>query len=180
MDRWKPPARFCEPAAFAVDIEVTIALMADYQIRQATGRGEFDDLPGSGQPLELSDHYDPDWWFKSLVKREKLAILPLSVQLRREDAELDDKLDQLLDEAAVRQAVETFNDSVIRARYQPPEGPPLLTMPRDVEETVEAWASRREECRRRARAEMREKEEQAAKSSRSSRLRRWLAKGTAR
>ncbi|WP_150463109.1 DnaJ family domain-containing protein [Nesterenkonia ebinurensis] len=172
MNYWPPPARFCEPAAFAVDIEVTIALMADYQIRKATERGEFDDLPGSGEPLDLSDSYDPDWWFKSLLKREKLALLPLSVELRKRDAELDAKLDQLPNEEAVRQEIETFNQSVIRARYEPPEGPPLLTMPRDVETTVEAWAGRKAE--RIEKAQAREEEQHAQRNSRTPWFRRWF------
>ena len=29
---------------------------------------------------------------------------------------------------------------MIAARYRLPEGPPLITMPRDVDETVAAWA----------------------------------------
>lgn len=63
---------------------------------RATERGELDVLPRSGEPLELTDHYDPDWWFKSLVKREQLAILPLSVELRREESQLDEVLDRPL------------------------------------------------------------------------------------
>lgn len=177
MRHWDPPARLCDPAAFVVDIEVTIALMAEQQIRRATERGEFDDLPGSGEPLELTDHYDPDWWFKSLVKREKLAILPLSVELRREDAQLDEVLDRLFDEQQVRNHVEGFNQRVIRARYQPPEGPPLLTMPRDVEATVAAWAARRAERRRRAREEEeREREAQVRRRKRPSWIRRWFGR----
>lgn len=137
------PLPFYNPAAFAFDTEVAIALIADMQIRKAIERGEFDDLPGSGKPLELSDHHDPDWWLKNLAKREGLVMLPPSIQLRKEDAALDGELDELPNEAAVRQEVEQFNDRVIRARYQLPAGPPLVTMPRDVEATVVAWAERR-------------------------------------
>ena len=32
---------------------------------------------------------------------------------------------------------------MIAARYRLPEGPPLVTMPRDVDETVAAWRERR-------------------------------------
>ena len=59
------------------------------------------------------------------MKREGLVLLPPSVQLRRDDAALDAELDALGNEAAVRRAVEQFNESVIRARYEPPAGPPL-------------------------------------------------------
>ncbi|WP_340540223.1 DnaJ family domain-containing protein [Nocardioides sp. GXZ039] len=114
------------------------------QVSRAIDRGEFDDLPGAGKPIEgLGDQHDPDWWLKKLVEREKIAVLPLSVELRKEDAELDDRLDTVGFEAEVVRIVTDFNERVIAARYRPPEGPPLITMPRDVDETVAAWAERR-------------------------------------
>lgn len=153
------PLPFYNPAAFVFDMEVVIALMADMQIRKAIERGEFDDLPGSGKPLDLSDHYDPDWWLKNLMKREGIVMLPPSIQLRKDDAALDEQLDQLSNETAVRLEIGQFNERVIRARYQLPAGPPLITMPRDVEATVTAWAERRaariEEARKKAREEAR-------------------------
>ena len=100
------PLTFYNPAAFAFDTDVVIALLADMQIRRAIERGEFDDLPGSGKPLDLPDRHDPDWWLKSLMKREGLVLLPASVQLRKDDAALDEQLDQLSNEVAVRRVVE--------------------------------------------------------------------------
>ncbi|MDO9457795.1 DUF1992 domain-containing protein [Nocardioides sp.] len=122
------------------------------QIRVAMERGEFDDLPGAGKPIEgLGDSHDPDWWLKKLVEREKIAVLPLSVQLRKEDAELDARLDTIGYETEVRRVVTDFNERVVAARYRAPEGPPLVTMPRDVDEAVAAWTDRRAE-RKAARA----------------------------
>lgn len=116
----------------------------DLQVRAAMERGEFDDLPGAGRPIrDLGTEHDPDWWLRKLVERERLVVLPLSVQLRKEDAGLDEELDRLTSERAVRARVEDFNERVVKARYALPEGPPLITMPRDVEETVEAWSARR-------------------------------------
>ena len=116
----------------------------DLQVRQAMERGDFDDLPGAGKPIEgLGDQHDPDWWIKKLVERENIAVLPPSIQLRKEDRELDDRLDKIHYEAEVRNVLEDFNKRVIAARYGNPVGPPLVTMPRDVEETVEAWRRRR-------------------------------------
>ncbi|SKC68823.1 DnaJ family domain-containing protein [Krasilnikoviella flava] len=134
---------FFNPYAVAIDEEVAIALLADMHIRKAIERGEFDDLPGSGKPLDLPDRHDPDWWLKNLLKRERLVLLPPSIQLRKEDAALDERLDQMWSEADVRLETEEFNKRVLRGRYQPPAGPPLVTMPRDVEATVAAWADRR-------------------------------------
>jgi len=138
-----PPLAFYNPAAIAFDTKTMIALIADMQIRKAIERGEFDNLPGAGEPLDLPDHHDPDWWLKNLARREGLMMLPPSIQLRKDDAALDELLDQLSNEMAVRREVEQFNERVIRARYQLPAGPPLITMPRDIEATVSAWADRR-------------------------------------
>jgi hypothetical protein len=116
----------------------------DLQVRQAMERGDFDRLPGYGKPIEgLGAEHDPEWWLKGLIERERIAVLPASLQLRKDDAELDERLDALYSEAEVRREVEEFNARVIRARYRPPEGPPLITMPRDVDETLAAWRARR-------------------------------------
>ena len=138
-----PPSREAERAAAKARIEQQ-QTWVDLQIRQAQERGAFDNLPGAGKPIEgLGAEHDPDWWLKKLVERERIAVLPPSVALRKEDAELDDRLDRINVERDVRREVEDFNERVIRARYQLPEGPPLITMPRDVEATVDAWRERR-------------------------------------
>ncbi len=117
----------------------------DLQVRKAMERGEFDALPGSGKPIaDLGTEHDPDWWLKRLVERERITgVLPPSLQLRKDDAELDGRLDALASETEVRREVEDFNARVIRARYTPVDGPPLITMPRDLDETVERWRERR-------------------------------------
>ncbi len=119
----------------------------DQQVRVAMANGEFDDLPGAGKPIEgLGGTHDPDWWLKKLVEREQISVLPASLQLRKDDAELDDRLAGLSVERDVRREVEDFNARVIRARYTPADGtPPLITMPRDTEATLAAWRARRED-----------------------------------
>ncbi len=116
----------------------------DLQVRQAMERGEFDDLPGAGKPIpDLGATHDPDWWVKRLVERERITVLPAALQLRKDEAELEAALDRLGSEREARAFVEDFNARVIRARYTPVDGPPLITMPRDVEETIAAWHERR-------------------------------------
>jgi hypothetical protein len=148
-----PRSRAADRAAARARIEQQ-QTWVDLQVRQAMERGDFDDLPGTGKPIsDLGETHDPDWWLKKLVEREKLAILPPSLQLRKEDAELDDRLDRLTRENDVRRELEDFNKRVIAARYRLPEGPPLVTMPRDVDATVRAWAERRAARLRRSRTE---------------------------
>ncbi|MFE7225385.1 DUF1992 domain-containing protein [Nocardioides sp. NPDC057577] len=116
----------------------------DLQVQEAIQRGEFDNLPGAGKPIKNLDRdHDPDWWVKQLVEREQIVVLPRSVQLRKDDAELDGLLDTQTTEDGARRIVEEFNERVIAARYGPPEGPPLITMTRDVEATLDAWRERR-------------------------------------
>ena len=117
----------------------------DLQLRKAMERGDFDDLPGAGKPIrDLGESHDPDWWVKQLIEREQVTgVLPAALQLRKDDAELDTRLDGLASEREVRREVEDFNARVIRARYTPVDGPPLVTQPRDVEEEVSRWRERR-------------------------------------
>lgn len=139
--------RTAEQAAARARIEQQ-QTWVDLQVRQAMERGDFDNLPGAGKPIEgLGEHHDPDWWLKKLVERERITVLPPSIALRREDAALDDELDRLFSESEVRAHVEDFNARVIRARYSLSPGPPLVTMPRDVDATVAAWHERREAWR---------------------------------
>lgn len=116
----------------------------DMQVQQSIQRGEFDNLPGAGKPIKNLDRdHDPDWWVRQLVEREQIVVLPRSVQLRKDDAELDGLLDTQTTEDGARRIVEEFNERVIAARYGAPEGPPLITMPRDVDATLDAWRERR-------------------------------------
>lgn len=117
----------------------------DQQIRQAVARGEFDNLPGAGKPIkDLGSTHDPDWWVKRLVEREQITgVLPPALQLRKEDAQLEETLDQEYSEKAVRELLVDFNRRVVEARRQLLGGPPVITRLRDVEAEVAAWRERR-------------------------------------
>lgn len=132
------------------------ATWVDLQLREAMERGEFDDLPGQGKPIQdLGVEHDPDWWVKKLVERENIAILPPAIALRKEDAELDDRLDSVTAESEVRRELADFNRRVVETRRQLQGGPPVVTPTRDVDAEVAAWAERRTariEAQRRARA----------------------------
>jgi hypothetical protein len=150
----------------------------DLQIKQAMARGEFDDLPGAGKPIEgLGATHDPDWWLKKLVEREKISVLPPALQLRKDDAELDAKLDRHTAESEVRRELEEFNARILKARYTPVDGPPLITMPRDVEAEVDAWRERRL-TRRREAAARKATAPAPVKSSAETRRRRWFRRRT--
>lgn len=121
------------------------AAFIETAIQIAIRRGDFDDLPGAGKPLEgLGTHHDPDWWIRRKIEQENLTGLgPPAILLRTEDRELDDQLDLLGREADVRSVLEDFNRRVLEARRQLQGGPPVVTSPRDIDAEVAAWAERR-------------------------------------
>lgn len=117
----------------------------EQQLRIAQERGEFDNLPGTGKPIEgLGSQHDPDWWLKKLVERERLSVLPPALALRKEHAEMDGHLDRFSTEAEVRRELEDFNARVRRARMQLEGGPPVITPERDLDEAVASWRERRQ------------------------------------
>ncbi|MFC7359937.1 J-domain-containing protein [Nocardioides astragali] len=147
------------------------ATWVDLQVRQAMERGEFDDLPGKGKPIaDLGVEHDPDWWVKKLVERENIALLPPALAIRKEDAELDARLDRINVESEVRREVADFNARVRKAIYTPPvgpSGPPVITQQRDVDAEVAAWRERRTARIEAQRAAL------AARKSEEDRPRRW-------
>lgn len=148
------------------------ARRADYLVRDAMARGEFDNLKYAGKPIPgLGSTNDPDWWIKALIQREHITGLgPKALLLRVEDAEMDERLDALFSEKAVRDAVEDFNARVIDARRQLEGGPPVVTKTRDVDGEVRRWRERREA---RAEAALREQESAAAAEDRRKKHRTW-------
>ncbi|GGF45511.1 DUF1992 domain-containing protein [Marmoricola endophyticus] len=120
------------------------ASYVDQQVRLAMARGDFDDLPGAGKPIEgLGGRHDPDWWVKKMVEREQVSVLPPALALRQEDADLDATLDRETAEKVVRDLLEDFNRRVVEARRQLQGGPPVITKLRDVDAEVAAWKQRR-------------------------------------
>ncbi|MGT2460996.1 DnaJ family domain-containing protein [Sinomonas atrocyanea] len=125
--------------------EVDAARRADYLIRDAMARGEFDHLQYAGKPIPNLDNVnDPDWWLKGLIQREQLTGLgPEALVLRVEDARLESTLDALYTEQQVRDSLAAFNRRIIEARRQLLGGPPVITKTRDVEREVALWHERR-------------------------------------
>jgi hypothetical protein len=110
------------------------------QIREATERGEFDNLPGAGKPIEdLDKPHDELWWVKQKLRREHLAYLPPTIALRKEAEEALEAASRAGSEAEVRRIVAAINARIVEGNRKAASGPPLNLMPFDVEAVVTAW-----------------------------------------
>ncbi|HZO38804.1 MAG TPA: DUF1992 domain-containing protein [Methylomirabilota bacterium] len=108
-------------------------------IRFAQEEGAFDNLAGAGKPLDLGEHYDPDWWVKKLIQREQVSMLPPSLELlRKVEAEVE-RIWTLSSEAAVRERVRTLNAEIARANARAAQGPPTRLAQLDAEAMVGEW-----------------------------------------
>ncbi|MGW6541357.1 DnaJ family domain-containing protein [Streptomyces massasporeus] len=117
----------------------------DKQIRDAETRGEFERLPGVGEPLppEIESTYDELWWVKRKMAREGFSVLPPALALRKE---AEDALQAALaapSERIVRKIIEEVNGKIREMMFKPPPGPPLGKKPYDVEDVVRQWRERR-------------------------------------
>jgi len=130
----------------AVGQMATRGTWVEILVDQAVRRGDFDDLPLAGKPLPDLDHRDPDWWFKSLARREGLTgegVVPEALRLRVEDEQMHSRLDALRHEHQVRTTLTEFNRRIVEARRQLAGGPPVITPLRDIDAEITAWHERR-------------------------------------
>jgi hypothetical protein len=114
------------------------------QIREATERGAFDDLPGAGKPIaDLDEPHDELWWVRRKLRQEQLSYLPPTLALRKaaEDALLE--ASRARSEDQVRRIVADINARILEGNRKAASGPPLNLVPFDVERVVRTWRERR-------------------------------------
>ena len=114
------------------------------QIREATERGEFDNLAGAGKPIaDLDKPHDELWWVKQKLRRENLSYLPPTIALRKEAEDALLAASQAGSEAQVRRIVADINRKILEGNRKAASGPPLNLMPFDAERVVRTWRERR-------------------------------------
>jgi hypothetical protein len=126
--------------------DVSFESWIDRQIREATERGEFDNLPGAGQPLRgLDGPVEELWWLKEHLRREGLdtdALLPTPLLLRKEVGELQETVKGLRSEDEVRELVANLNRRIAEwIRFG--DGPRVPLGPVNVDKVVERWRADR-------------------------------------
>ncbi|MDJ0786809.1 MAG: DUF1992 domain-containing protein [Myxococcota bacterium] len=118
----------------------------DDQVRRAQEDGLFDDLPGAGKPLRnLEEVSDPLWWAKSLMRRERLSVLPPTLEIRGKVEKTLAALPELRREEEVRVRLEALNDEIRKLNSRVHEGPPTRQAPLDVARLVRQWRRERRE-----------------------------------
>jgi hypothetical protein len=116
----------------------------DEQIRAAQAAGEFEGLEGAGRPLPGIDApYDPQWWVKKLIEREKISMLPPALEIRGKVARELAALLELAREDDVRARLSALNAEIARANRTVAEGPATNLAPIDVDAAVQEWRRQR-------------------------------------
>jgi len=115
----------------------------DKQIREATERGEFDNLPGSGKPLpDRNELYDEDWWLKQWIAREGITgdtALPTTLRLHREIEDIQKAAARKTSERDVRDLVDDLNRRIVDAIRGHVDGPPVPLRRVDADAVVRGW-----------------------------------------
>jgi Domain of unknown function (DUF1992) len=113
------------------------------QIREATERGEFDNLPGAGKPIpDLDKPHDELWWVRQKLRREDLAYLPPTIALRKQAEEALQAAAEAASEAEVRRIVADINAKIVEGNRKAASGPPLNLTPFDVDRVLRDWRRR--------------------------------------
>ena len=116
----------------------------DAVIRESRDRGEFDNLPGSGKPIEGLDRaQDELWWVRKKLKDEGISYLPPTLALRKDREDTLASIDSLASEARVRQLLEELNERIRAVNRRPVQGPPSTVVPLEVDEVIARWRRRR-------------------------------------
>jgi len=126
---------------------VSFESWVDQQIRQASERGDFDNLPGAGKPIPgRGDPYDEEWWLRSYLRREEIPaedLLPTSLLLLKEIERLPDTVRDLPSEREVRDTATKLNARIMDWLRSPSGGPRVRVRPVDVDAVVERWRADR-------------------------------------
>lgn len=133
---------------------VTFESWIDKQVREATERGEFENLRGTGKPIPNSVD-DENWWLQNYLCREGVrgdGLLPPSLILRRDIEELPETVRDMTSEREVRKTVSELNERIVEW-LRMPHGPFVPVGPVNTEQIVKQWRADRAATRRVAQPE---------------------------
>ena len=96
------------------------------KIKKAQDRGEFDDLPGSGEPLKIEDDsHVPEDLRLSYKILKNADCLPPELQLKKEIRQMEDMLEKIQDEKEMYRQLKRINYKITKLNLLG-KGSPLL------------------------------------------------------
>ena len=120
---------------------------AEAKIREAQDEGHFASIAGFGRPIaDLDQPHDDQWWIREKLKRERINVLPPSLEIKRDVEQTLQRLAEFVVENDVRRELRRLNERIREANYKSVWGPPSTQMPLDVEKVVSQWRSQRSEA----------------------------------
>ncbi|HEY6740310.1 MAG TPA: DUF1992 domain-containing protein [Actinopolymorphaceae bacterium] len=129
----------------------------DQQIREAMERGEFDDLPGAGEPIRDLDEPYSEVLVRRILEREGVSteeLLPTPLMLRKQIERLPETVRDLRSEEDVREVARELDLQVVEWYRNPTRRDSPLAGIRvgrvDVEAVVARWRTERAELERTA------------------------------
>ncbi len=115
-------------------------LIAENRIKEAIRQGEFAELPGYGQPLDLeSADTSEHWWLKAKARRESLGVLPPALELARHVEKRLRVISGLNERADVICQIQKLNEFIDAANRKIMWGPPSTTVSVDLEKFLGQW-----------------------------------------
>lgn len=97
------------------------------RIKEAQKRGEFDDLPGSGEPLIIEDDSHVPEDLRLAYKILKNAdCLPPALELKREIRQMEDMLEKIPDEKEKYRQIKRINYKILQLNMMGRGSSPLL------------------------------------------------------
>lgn len=109
-----------------MDILSGLQRIVEERIREAQEKGEFDNLPGRGQPLELEDDSRVPEDLRLAYKILKNAeCLPPELHLKKEIRQMEDLLGQVSDEKEKYRLIKKINFMVLKLNMMGKRSPLL-------------------------------------------------------
>ncbi len=100
--------------------------IVEKRIQEALERGEFDDLPGQGKPIQIEDDSGVPEDLRLAYKVLKNAnCLPPELQLRKEIRQMEDLLDSIPDEKEKYRQIKKINYKIMKLNLMGKRSPLL-------------------------------------------------------
>lgn len=114
--------------------------LAERRIRAAQLSGEFDNLPGFGQPIPgIDETLDENWWIKAKLRREQLVVMPPIMEARLAKERFLESLATFATESAVRDRIAAVNEQIRKAHFSHIAGPPDGVLPLEEQQVITEW-----------------------------------------